>query len=150
MDGHRGQVVLDDAVLIATNLLPRRRPIDMVGADQQGCAQPIPTALDDPVKQVGLSRGTMGRQVGRDVAVHLWRDHEGDVRIPEVPESALEEMRSRHVVRIKLGYDVVGIAVTAEPGIVVAGFRTRAVHTADSVELLPAAPAEMMHAESGG
>ena len=71
------------------------------------------------MEQVLLRLGAAGDEVVV-VAVDLRADHERDVRVAEVAEQPLEEVRQRNVVRVDRDEEVVVVAVRVEPGVVVA------------------------------
>jgi hypothetical protein len=107
LDPHAGQVVLDDRVLVASDLPPGRRTVQVIGPDEERCIQPVAAALNDAAEQVLLDRGPVRDPALVHVAVDLGRYHEGHVPVAEVADRPLEEARPRNVVGVHLRHHVI-------------------------------------------
>ena len=120
---HARQVVLDDRVLVSADLAPRRRPVQVIRADEQRRAEAVAAPFHDPAEQVLLDGRAMGNPVLVHIPVHLGSDDERNIGVAEIADRPLQEAGQRHVIGIHLGDDVVVPLVVVAPGVVVAGFR---------------------------
>ena len=91
----------------------------VVGADEHRRARAVAGALEQRVEQELLRLGRADDEAVV-VAVDLRADDERHVRVAEVAEQALGEVRQRHVVGVDAEHEVVVVAVRVEPGVVVA------------------------------
>src|SRR3974377_1903168 len=100
-------MIFNNAILVAIDLSPSCRSIQMICAYKQWRAPCISSSLDDAMKDISLFGRRMRNEVFILVAIYLWSNNEPHVRVSEVAKCSFKEIGKRYVVWVHLPDNIV-------------------------------------------